>query len=95
MCPSGYHHNGFVATHAVGHHVPKYMSCHKAIVVITGRAQCFHDNILLYHKCLVVELYYIYILYIYNIYMLYVIYIYVCYMYVIFITKGMYVIGQL
>ena len=33
-------------------------------------------------------------LYIY-IYMLYVIYIYVCYMYVIFITKGMYVIGQL
>ena len=81
------------------------MSCHKAIVVITGRAQCFHDNILLYHKCLVVELYYIYILYIYNIYMLYVIYIYiymlyviyiyVCYMYVIFITKGMYVIGQL
>ena len=79
------------------------MGCHKAIVVITGRAQCFHDNILLYHKCLVVELYYIYILYIYNIYMLYVIYIYmlyviyiyVCYMYVIFITKGMYVIGQL
>ena len=56
MCPPGYHHNGFVATHALGHmmygyirtsctvhHVPKCMSCHKAIVVITGRAHCFHD----------------------------------------------------
>ena len=38
MPPPGYHHNGFVATHALGHmmyttvhHVPKYMSCHKAI----------------------------------------------------------------
>ena len=27
------------------HHVPKCMSFHKAIVVITGRAHCFHDNI--------------------------------------------------
>ena len=72
MCPPGYHHNGFVATHALGnmmygytllvpmnqrvlnkqskehntvHHVPKYMSWHKAIVVITGRAHCFHDYI--------------------------------------------------
>ena len=27
------------------HHVPKCMSCHKAIVVITGRAHCFHDYI--------------------------------------------------
>ena len=27
------------------HHVPKCMSCHKAIIVITGRAHCFHDNI--------------------------------------------------
>ena len=27
----------------VVHHVPKCMSCHKAIVVITGRAHCFHD----------------------------------------------------
>ena len=27
------------------HHVPKYMSCHKAIVVISGRAHCFHDYI--------------------------------------------------
>ena len=76
MCPPDYHHNGFVATHALGHmmygytllvpmiqrvlkdslvhwyqqcvtvhHVPKCMSCHKAIVVITGRAHCFHDYI--------------------------------------------------
>ena len=41
MCPPGYHHNGFVATHALGHmmygltvhHVPKCMSCHKANVI--------------------------------------------------------------
>ena len=26
-------------------HVPKCMSCHRAILVITGRAHCFHDNI--------------------------------------------------
>ena len=59
MCPPGYHHNGFVATHALGHMMskcmskcmmskcmmPKCMSCHKAIVVITGRAHCFHDYI--------------------------------------------------
>ena len=54
MCPPGYHHNGFVATHALGHmmyehitvhHVPKCMSCHKATAVITGRAHCFHDYI--------------------------------------------------
>ena len=42
MCPVGNHHNGFVATHKFGHmmctvhYVPKCMSCHKAIVVITG-----------------------------------------------------------
>ena len=30
MCPSGYHHNGFVPTHAL--HRPKCMSCHKAIL---------------------------------------------------------------
>ena len=82
MLRPGYHHNGFVATHAsvrfehsvlhgslmttyitllallvehslvhwyqqcvTVHHVPKWMSCHKAIVVITGRAHCFHDFI--------------------------------------------------
>ena len=36
MCTPGYHHNGFVGTHALGH-----MMC--MIVVITGRAHCFHD----------------------------------------------------
>ena len=41
ICPPGYHHNGFVATHTLGHmitvhHVPKCMSCHKAILVIPG-----------------------------------------------------------
>ena len=53
MCPPGYH-NGSGATHELGHmmhgcsivhHVPKCMSCHKVIVVITGRAHCFHDCI--------------------------------------------------
>ena len=43
-----------VANHALGlmmyicniaQHVPKCMSCQKAIVVITGRAHCFHDCI--------------------------------------------------
>ena len=29
-------------------HVPKCMSCHKAIVVITRRAHCFHDCIYIY-----------------------------------------------
>ena len=41
MCPPGYHHNGFVETHALGHMMYGY---HKAIVVITGRVHhCFHD----------------------------------------------------
>ena len=53
MCPLSYH-NGYVANHALGHmvydckivyHVPKCMSCHKVIVVINGRAHCFHDCI--------------------------------------------------
>ena len=37
--PLGYHHNGFVATHALG---DMMYCCHKAIVVITERALCFH-----------------------------------------------------
>ena len=50
MCPPSYHHNDFVAT---VHHVPRCMSCHKAIVVITGRAPCFHDCIYIYiHTCI-------------------------------------------
>ena len=47
--PPGCLHSGFVVTHALGQmmctHVPKCMSCHKAIVVITRRAHCFHDYI--------------------------------------------------
>ena len=27
------------------HHVPKYMSCHKALAVITSRGHCFHENL--------------------------------------------------
>ena len=56
MCSLGSHHNDFVATHALGHmiyglmyktvhHVPKCMNCHKAIVVMTGKAHRFHDCI--------------------------------------------------
>ena len=64
MSPPGYHHNGFIATHAPGHMMYSYtllvpvkqrvlnklsMSCHKVIVVITGRAHCFHDYIYITH----------------------------------------------
>ena len=60
MCPPSYHHNGFVATHALGqlmrqcgngfvatyvHELPQS----KAIVVITGRANCFHDYMYIMH----------------------------------------------
>ena len=61
MRSPSYQHNGFVATHALGHTMDGYtflvpinqrvlnklskeQSC-KAIMVITGRAHCFHDNI--------------------------------------------------
>ena len=39
MSPLGYHHNGFMATHALGQMM---YGCHKAIVVKTGRAHYFH-----------------------------------------------------
>ena len=62
--------------------MPKGMSCHKAIVVITGRAHCFHDNIYTYiyiYICVcvyvVLHFIYIYILYIYYIVHIYSIYI--------------------
>ena len=45
----------------------KYMSCHKAIAVITERVHCFHDNIYIY-------------IYIYIYYIIYIcIYIYICF----------------
>ena len=53
ICPRGYQ-NGSVANYALGHmmygcnivhHIPKCMSCQKAIAVIAGRTHCFHDCI--------------------------------------------------
>ena len=36
------------------HHVPKCMSCHKAVMVITRRAHCFHDcTYILHTSCFV------------------------------------------
>ena len=41
-----YHHNGLMSTYAFGAHeaprtvYPKYLSCHRAIVVIGERARC-------------------------------------------------------
>ena len=32
MCPPAYHHNGFVATHALGHMMYGYMMCGGHIV---------------------------------------------------------------
>ena len=75
ICPPGYHHNGFVVTHALGHDVRAHnrkssaqcMSCHKAIVVITGRAHCFHDCIYIFIYILYIILYIIiHIIYINN-----------------------------
>ena len=49
MCSPGYHHNVFVATHALGHrtYVPKCMSFHKAIVVM-GKMDALHIYIYIY-----------------------------------------------
>ena len=58
------------------HHVPKCISFHKAIVVITESTYCFHDNIIYIY----IYIYVVYILYIYiNIYIY--IYIYIIYIY--------------
>ena len=48
--------NKHTCKHIYIHHVPKCMSCHKAIVVITGRAHCFHDNIYI-HICIYMYMY--------------------------------------
>ena len=56
MCPSCYHCNDFAVTHALGqmrygchktitYHVLKCLSRDEAIVMITERANCFHDHI--------------------------------------------------
>ena len=50
MCPPGCHHNGFVATHALGHMMygiffQNIQSIRFVIVAITVRSHCFHHNI--------------------------------------------------
>ena len=45
MCPTAYHHNGFVETHALGHMMYGYTLLVTKVVVITGRVHCFHDCI--------------------------------------------------
>ena len=44
MCSPSYYHSGFVADDALGHMLPKCMSCHRTTVVIPGSAHCFHDS---------------------------------------------------
>ena len=64
MCPPGYHTMALWQLMHLGttvHHVPKCMSCHKAIVVITGRAHCFHDYIYIYIYIFIYIYIYIYI----------------------------------
>ena len=71
-------------------YVPKYMSCHKVLVVITGRAHCFHDCIYIYiytyiyYICTTHIHIYIYI----HTYILYILYIYV---YKITLRTGFYI----
>ena len=56
LCPPGYHHNGFVATHALGHMMYGYTLLvpmnqrvlnkqNKECKGHTGRAHCFHNCI--------------------------------------------------
>ena len=72
MCLPSYHHNGFVATHALGqvqvHHVPKCMSCHKATHLASVR---FEHSVC--HGSLMTTYVYIYI------------YIYILYVYILFL----------
>ena len=55
LYPPGYHYSGFMAIHTFRpimngsstvagtvHHVPKFKSCHKAVVMTMGRVHCFH-----------------------------------------------------
>ena len=85
------------------HHVPKCMSCHKAIVVINGKAHCFHDNIYIMILCssCFCEIWalcvpwitydHLYIIwYMYNIYMIY-IHTYICIYIYIYIHIHIYI----
>ena len=65
MYPRGYHHvaswhhgNPYTWAHSV-QIVPKCMSCHKTIAMITKKAYCFHDSIYIYMY--VYEYIYIYV----------------------------------
>ena len=68
-------------THTLG---PKYMSCHKAIVAITGRAHCFHDCMYIYIFIYIIFIYiYIYIYYTYTHYIfICILYIYIIHLYI-------------
>ena len=85
--------------HVTMHHVPKCMSCHNAIVVITRRAHCFHDYIYVMPILLIrdlsplvccleslkLTLIYIYIyIYILNTYNIYVYIIYIIMLYILY-----------
>ena len=35
----------YILRYIYKYHVPKWISCHKAILVITAKAHCFHDCI--------------------------------------------------
>ena len=43
LCPLDFYVCVTVYVYITVHHVPKCMSCNKAIVVITGKTHCFHD----------------------------------------------------
>ena len=48
MCPSRYHHNGFVATHALGHICTSRTQVHELPQSHCGdkrKVHCFHDYI--------------------------------------------------
>ena len=45
------------------HHVPKDMSCNKAIVAITGRLHCFRDCIYIYIYVYIHDMIFLYNLY--------------------------------
>ena len=46
MCPLGYHHNGFVATHALGHNVYIYIYIYIFIYI--------YIYVYIYHMCIFV-----------------------------------------
>ena len=85
MCPPGYHHNGFVATHAFRHMMPKSPS---AVFELP------HIYIHIYiYKDIYTYIYYIYIIYIYILYIykdIYIYYIYIIYIYIHVYTYVLY-----